>query len=261
LSGGVTIRADFAGWRRDSLLLTIVEATDSVVFREDWSGMLTGQWIPFGDPRPELFTGPDGVRGFWNRGDGSYTSGAYTRAHWNAEGGLGVEARISVPLTRGQAQVALLELVGGLDSLRLKGWDHFTGGSQRFFPEAGDRRCAIGYPGGEGPLGKARIDVASGPASGRLPVDSSLGKGQWLTVRLQIFPDGRCGIALNGHPLQRRAFALLRDLPFAVRLGVASAGTHVLHGPIKVWQGVRMDIDWDALDTASAALAGAGRPR
>jgi hypothetical protein len=259
--GGVTIHADLAGWRRDSLSLTITAASDSVVLREDWSGMLTGQWIPFGDPRPELFTGPDGVRGFWNRGDGSYTSGAYSRAHWNAASGLGVEARISIPLTRGQAQVATLELVGGLDSLRLRGWDHFTGGSQRFFPEAGDQRCAIGYPSGEGPLGKMRMSAASGLAGAVFPVDSGLGNGQWLTMRLQIFPDGRCGIALNGHPLQRPAFALPRDQPFAVRIGYASAGTHVLNGPITVWQGVRTDIDWEAPDTSRAALAGAGHPR
>ncbi len=259
--GRVTIHADLAGWRRDSLPLTIVEPSDSIVFREDWSGILTGQWIPFGDPRPELFTGPDGVRGFWNRGDGSYTSGAYTRAHWKAEGGLGVEARISIPLTRGQGQVATLELVGGLDSLRLKNWDHFTGGSQRFFPESAARKCEIGYPNGEGPLGKMRVGVSRGLVGVQLPVDSTLGRGQWLTVRLQIFPDGRCGIALNSQPIQRDAFAILRDQPFAVRLGYTSAGTHVLHGPIEVWQGVRTDIDWDALDTPSAALAGAGRPR
>lgn len=119
----------------------------------------------------------------------------------------------------------------------------------------------MGYPNGEGPLGKMRVGVSSGLTGALLPVDSNLGNGQWLTMRLQIFPDGRCGVALNGHPLNRVAFALLRDQPFAVRLGYASAGTHVLHGPIEVWQGVRTDIDWDALDAPGAALAGAGRPR
>jgi hypothetical protein len=92
-------------------------------------------------------------------------------------------------------------------------------------------------------------------------VDSSLGNGRWFRIRLQIFPDGRCGVALNDEPLWRPRRALKLDRPFAINLGNQSSNTKVLHGPIEVWQGVRTDIDWEALDTAGAALAGAGRPR
>ncbi len=258
--GSAMISAELSGWRRDSIRLTVVPAGDSIVLREDWSGTITGQWIPFGDPRPALYTRPDGVRGFWNRGDGSYASGAYTRQHWTASEGLGAEVRVSIPLSRGQWQVGSIELSGGFDSLHLAGWDHRTG----TWPSnpAGDprRNCGLSYPSGEGPLGRVRIGIG-GPGGAQFPVDSGLGNGEWITMRLQIFPDGRCGMALNGLPLRRPTRPLKLDLPFALRLGSAAAGAYVLHGPVEIWQGVRTDIDWDALDTSRAALAGAGRPR
>ncbi len=260
--GAVTVRVNVAGWRQDSLRTAVVAAHDSFMFREDWDRGLEAHWIPFGEPRPFLTVLEDGRPAFLNNGDGSYSSGAYTRAHWDASDGLGVEATVSVHLTRGQAQVATVDWVGGLDSLRLGDWDHL--GS--YMPLRGileNRLCGVGYPSGEGPVGKLRVSHLVGPWSKDLPVDSSLADGRPFRLRLQLFPDGRCGLALNGRPVSISDNALPLDLPFALRVGYASYRGRVLHGPLEIWRGVRHDVQWELLETPEArpAVSSAKRGR
>lgn len=260
--GAVTVRVSVAGWRQDSLRTAVVPATDSFVFREDWTHGIAAQWIPFGEPRPLLTVGDDGKPAFLNNGDGSYASGTYTRAHWDASEGLGVEATVSVHLTRGQAQVLTVDWVGGLDSLRLGDWDHL--GS--YMPLRGileNRLCGAGYPAGEGPVGKLRFSHLVGPWSTNLPVDSSLADGHTFRLRLQLFPDGRCGLALDGRPVSISENALPLDLPFALRLGYTSYQGRVLHGPLEIWRGVRDDVQWELLETPEVppAVSSAKRGR
>ena len=77
-----------------------------------------------------------------------------------------------------------------------------------------------------------------------------------MRLRLQLLPDGRCGIALNG-----RAFFLSRrpvNQIDAVRiyLSGSSVGTQALVGPIQVQRGVPAGVDWLALDRQKLTLAG-----
>jgi hypothetical protein len=83
-----------------------------------------------------------------------------------------------------------------------------------------------------------------------VPVEEWLRSGRWYTVRIQIFPDGRCAFALNGEAVWRSESAMSLDRPFGVLLEGKSVGTRILVGPLVVWEGVRADIDWDALDRA-----------
>ena len=242
--GQALVSVSAGGWRQATVSLTVFEARDSTVLQEDWTAALAPHWIGYGDPFPVIAEHRDGTPGFWNRGDGSYPSGAYSRDHWDARKGLGVEALISVPLNRGQWQVAALTLVGGLDSLHLGAWDHHTGGFPWNDP---DQVCGFNYPQGEGLLGKMRFASSVGARPHYTSVDSSLGNGRWFRVRVQIFPDGRCGVALDGVPLWRPRRALKLDRPFAINLGNQSSGTKVLHGQLEVWQGVRNDIPWNDL--------------
>jgi len=260
--GNAMVQVTIAGWRGDARLIRVVVARDSFIFRETWDQGIAPQWIAFGEPRPSIVTAPDGRPAFLNGGDGSYTSGAYTRAHWDATDGIGVEVSASVRLSRGQGQVLTMDWVGGLDSLSLGGWDHLGG----YMPLRGvleNRQCMTGYPSGEGPTGKVRFGHNAGPWERLIPVDSSLADGHLFRIRLQIFPDGRCGLALDGHPISISDFALPMDLPFALRLGYASYQGQVLHGPLEVWLGVRNDVQWDLLEPrdSMAVLSGAKRRR
>ena len=70
-------------------------------------------------------------------------------------------------------------------------------------------------------------------------------------MQLQIFPDGRCGVALEGRPL-----GLSRDIvPTSERYWVVVEGNslenRMLVGPLEVWEGVRGDIDWSRLGRGS----------
>jgi DNA-binding SARP family transcriptional activator len=247
-TGEATLTVSVGGWRAISRVLRVVAARRNSVLKEGWTGGITDNFIPFGTPLPALTTGPQDVRAFWNRGDGSYQSGAYSRRAWDASRGLGVEARISTKITRGQFQVATLSLLGGLDSAGLGGWDHRTSGMPVDPAIYTLRSCVIGYPSREGPLGTRRIGISTGPATRSLVTDTSLMDGHWYRLRLQIFQDGRCGAALDGRPLWISEKRLKTDRPYAVMLGYASNGTKVLHGPLEVWQGVRDDVQWSLLD-------------
>jgi DNA-binding SARP family transcriptional activator len=257
-AGSVTVHVSMGGWRTDSLPVRVAPARDTFLFREEWQQGIEARWQPFGEPRPYLRITPTGAW-FINAGEGSYSSGAYSRARWEAGGGLGVEARVSVPLTRGQGQSLQVAWVGGLDSGALQHWDHL-GGALPLNEVNQHRYCAAAYPAGEGPAGKVRFGFAAGPWGRSLPVDSSLGDGREFRLRVQLFPDGRCGLAVDGRPLLISPNALPQDYPYALLLGMASYRTEVRHGPIEVWRGVRNDVQWALLDGEGPANT-PGSPR
>jgi hypothetical protein len=82
-----------------------------------------------------------------------------------------------------------------------------------------------------------------GTPEGPRQADSTLRTGRWFTIRLQVFPDGRCGVAVDGKPIAGGE-TLALDRPFRVVLHGKSVGTRVLVGPLEVWEGVRSDVDW-----------------
>ena len=75
----------------------------------------------------------------------------------------------------------------------------------------------------------------------RLP---AIGQGVPTRVRLQVMPDGRCGVALDGVPLSLQpAFTHLDSM--RVILQGSSVGTRMLVGTITVRRGVPTDVDWN----------------
>jgi len=65
---------------------------------------------------------------------------------------------------------------------------------------------------------------------------------------MQIFPDGRCAIALNG---QRRAISEWRvPIGDSVVVFITAPSYHArfLVGRVEAWTGVRSDIDWSVVD-------------
>jgi len=72
--------------------------------------------------------------------------------------------------------------------------------------------------------------------------------GSWYAVRIQLFPDGRCGLAINGKPVWITNDALATNQRYRLLLWGNSLGNRMLVGPVKVWEGVPGDVDWSALD-------------
>jgi hypothetical protein len=148
--------------------------------------------------------------------------------------------RLSTPLTTNQWQRMRAGLVPSIDTLAL------VRGDQRKAPQSVGRHdlgCLAGYP-----IGAGRPKVFAGfavPEGISLGSDSSaIEAGKWWTLRIQILPDGRCGVAVNNRVVWVSESTVPLDGPFWLRLGDESAGTLILHGALRVWIGVRTDVDW-----------------
>ena len=242
-AGTVRITASLAGWRSTSRMLRIAGEPAKTVLNERWDDGWRARWITFGDPQPLVTQGPGMIRGFWNNGDGSYPSMAILREAFSAKAGLGVEIRLSTPLTKTVWQRARSILVAGIDTAA------FNGADQRKAPPFEGRvfqNCGATYPAEDGGPGQTRLAGMSGTSQVLElgPASDRLRSGAWWTLRIQIFPDGRCGLAVNDQVVWLSPEPIQLDGDFRLRLGDESAGTKLLHGPLQIWTGVRTDINW-----------------
>ena len=241
-TGAVTIAASIPGWRRAQRTYRIEGEPPTVLVREAWDASWPSRWLAWGDPAPTVKTGPGGVRGFANNGDGVFVSMGVSRRAFSARQGLGVEMRVSTPLTRTKWQRLRAYLVADIDTTALVGADQH-GGS----PSLGrlDTTCGVGFP-EPGSWGANRMTFLGGISNSTDfgTAASALRSGAWWTLRLQILPDGRCGIAINGRAVWLSTETVPLDRDYRVRLGDDSNGTTILHGPLEIWTGVRTDLDW-----------------
>lgn len=248
-TGSLWVGVTAGGWRSDSVLIAVEGTPPVEALHEGWGSRWQDLWVPFGEPMPATAAGPHGTRALWNRGDGSFASGVYSRATFGAAHGLGVETTISSPITATQWQTLVLQLDADLDSASLARWDHRTGPMPHRLVSGGtSTSCTAGVPAGEGADWAGQISVGSGQSSGLAALPPRFASGRWYRLRLQIFPDGRCGAALDGRPIWSSRRQIATDRPFHVVLSGNSAGTRMLFGPVTVWQGVMDGVDWAALE-------------
>lgn len=240
--GTVTVTASLAGVRQVQREFRIGGEPAVTILRERWDQTWRDRWLIWGDPSPRVEQGPGGVRAFANHGDGIFQSMGVLRRSLSAREGLGVEVRVSTPLTHTKWQRLRVGLTSGLDTNALMAADQRRG--PPVLPRA-DVTCGADYP-EPGEWGKSHLGAVGGMSS---VIDVSpwalvMRSGAWWTLRLQILPDGRCGVAVNGKAVWLSREPILIDGEFRVRLGDESAGTALLHGPLEVWTGVRTDVDW-----------------
>jgi hypothetical protein len=196
--GRARIEASLAGWRKVWKDVVVDAKPPITVFEESWDAAWRSRWFTFGTPQPEVVTGREGVRAFWNRGDGTYPSIGVSRRSFPARDGLGLEIRMSTPITRSNWQRTFTLLVAGVDTSRFAGADQ-----EREAPVTMGDFCGAMYPERDGPLGPNWLGLSAG-----IPLYREVGEagkqmasGQWWRLRLQIFPDGRCGVAVDGEAL------------------------------------------------------------
>jgi DNA-binding SARP family transcriptional activator len=261
-SGPLWVGVTAGGWRSDSVRIAVGSASPAEALREEWGGRWRDLWVPFGAPSPSIAAGPDGVRALWNRGDGSFASGVYSRDSYSAAAGLGAETTLSSPVTSTQWQTLVLQLDADLDSASLARWDHKTGGlPHRPIVGGSAISCNAGVPAGEGAEWAGQISLGAGQSPGRAALPPGFATGRWYRLRLQIFPDGRCGAALDGRPIWISRRPIRTDRPFHVVLSGNSVGTRMLFGPVEVWQGVRSGVDWAGVEANGARATAVGHPR
>ena len=88
------------------------------------------------------------------------------------------------------------------------------------------------------------VAPGAGGRSKSVPADSTWRLGAWHRIRIQLFPDGECGIAIDGVPVWRSPVRLPADQPYRTLIAGNSIDTKMLAGPLQVWRGVWKDIDW-----------------
>jgi hypothetical protein len=249
-AGSVTITANAGGWRKASRTITVNKASDRVVIDERWDTTIEPRWIPYGKPRPQLVD--DGRRGraFNNGGDGSFLSGAYSAATFPTANGLGIDVDLSTPLTRQQWQSQAVALLSSADSTRLAHWDHASGE----LPLDASQSCEFGFPAGsEGRRSGGEVNLWSGKLM-TVPSPAVIADGSWYHVRIQYFPDGRCGFAVNGRPIWISAPSPWTG-PARVNLAGSTRWITMRVGPLQVFTGVKSDIDWASFERSRAERA------
>lgn len=103
------------------------------------------------------------------------------------------------------------------------------------------------YPVGEGAGADNKIGYIYDLAAALNDPSLRINDGRWWRMRLQLFPDGRCGLAINGRPLY------VASSPDAAPTSVhpivqgSTAGTRMLVGRVTIRKGVPADIDWSTM--------------
>lgn len=224
-------------------LLTVVPAMAESLWTEEWNDSSLTSWYRIGWPDSRVVTLPNGAHWFFNNGDGSFESGVVSRQTFETRSGLAVELTVSMPVTDRQWQQLNLGLLSEVDPTK---FERARGHNAVPSPRGLENLCVVGWPGENAASTSARRDVAMANAAGQLsrPLDHRYLTGRQVSVRLQLFPDGRCGVAFDG-----QAF-LVTPEPTAwhdranLRIGGNSKGTTILVGPVRVFRGVLPGIDW-----------------
>lgn len=243
--GRVVIHASAGGWVSDSIELTIAAPNPRPLLGEDWSDAAASEWHAFGTPRPKLVRTARDVAALAPGGDGSFRSGVYSRLAARADAGLGMETMLAAAPTANPRQSVTVALTAALDSTALAGWDHLTGDPPGNRLEA-LQSCSITYP-ATGGLASGRFLLNAAATTGRVAVPESTSPPGWYRVRLQIFSDGTCGVAINGVPAWRSDASLATEHRYRVEISARSEGAPMV-GPVEVWDGVRGGVDWTMLE-------------
>lgn len=244
-AGEIEVTASAGGWRAARITTRAALPPTPVVTIEDWAGDPWARWRRFGEPEPRIDSSARGEKAFLNSGDGSFLSGAYTRTTAPAGRGLALDVDVSTPITSTQWQVLGVALVNS-DSSALATWDHRSG-----YPAfGGDWGCVQLYPGGERPRDRRTLGPVGDLASVLGEDAARIYDGRSWRLRLQVFPDGRCGIAINGVALLIKAPSgtAFSDSTHAhaVLMG-SSVGTRIAVRRATLTVGVPPGVDWDRL--------------
>lgn len=242
-TGVVSITASAGGWRTASVSVRVAGQASTTLVVETWDSGWRNRWIPFGEPGP-VVSERKGTKAFATNGDDDYLSGAYSRFSIAAEKGIAVDFDLSTPITATQWQEIIVSVGAVSDSSGLAKWNSRRGYISQFFD---DGACSFYFPGGEGQRAWARQDWFPGLQLTDPRLAEKIASGARYTVRLQLFPDGRCGLAINRHALSAINLVLRNDNPRKLLIEGKNVGSKLLLYPLRVRSGVPDDVDWSRL--------------
>ena len=242
--GFAVVELSAGGWRKTLETLEIRSATTKLLLDEKWDSGVNARWRVFGEPDP-IIVRDGGANAFFNNGDGDFFSGAYSRHTFDARRGISMDFDVSTPINRTQWQLIIAGLQPIENASRIDTWDHKTGYITGRIGE--EPACWFTYPIGEGkdrttqpPWYQSMISAMGNPSF-------RIDEGAWYRVRVQIFPDGRCGTAINGRALIINRDIRPLDIPVLSVIEGMSVDTKILVKRVMISSGVPTDIDWTGL--------------
>jgi hypothetical protein len=234
--GRFTVHVSAGGWVSDSARMVIGDPKATLLWRADWAPHSDGwrQSKLFGNPQPVPYRDARGWS-FFNRGDGSYSSGAYSLMAWPLSEGLSLETSVRLPRTHPVWQSITLGLSSSLDDPRFATWDHHTAGPPF---DGAAASCTTSIPASEGAAGVATVGVATETESRIVTAPVAVTRGDWVRVRLDVLADGSCVLTIDGKRLGMARGIAKPTLRRFVTYGQSKA-TNALVGPVEIWSGVR----------------------
>lgn len=245
--GTFEISVSAGGWRMASKRIRFVRPPAATVFEETWSqDSVSARWRVFGRPAPAIgATRPLGAA-FFPNGDDSYPSGAYTTSSWRGDQGLTLEFLASTPLNSPRHQSLTVSFRATADSAVLRQWDHRTGGPPGLAASS-IGECGFGFPPGETTASWSEVVIATfgGMSVQSLPV--AIADGSPRRWRVSVFPDGRCGLAIDSIPIAVSRTSISMRFPLRVWIMSQSHNTTIAVGSMRLWRGDPGGVDWSAL--------------
>lgn len=245
-AGAVLVTASAGGWTSDTVTITFGRRINQAILSEDWN--TSEAWMLWGEPIPDLQHGPEDILALSTNGDDFIGSGAYSRRTFNPQKGLRIDIAISAVTTQHNWQGAQVGLAP-LDREVLHRWDHKAG---TLPVQTHGVLCmfTLGPVPGENvqaPKAFYLITVTSRNLQTGKEILKPTPSKRWRLFSLQMFPDGTCGVAVEGNPLLRTQVPFSLPDSAHVLLEGRTYNTTILHGPLVVWQGMPDDIDWRML--------------
>lgn len=130
------------------------------------------------------------------------------------------------------------------DNERANGDIHFT---------ALDDQCGFSLPAGEGLTSSAQMSVFIAGQWRVLPLPAGAREGRWVRVRLQLSPDGRCGVAVDGVPIFVSRGRMRAGNAVQVQVSGNAHETDARVAELTVWRGVPPGVPWRSFAAAAAA--------
>lgn len=239
--GRATIRAALPGWAEVARTVDVRADVPQPVHEERWGEDWKRRWFDFGTPRPEVVQLAGAARLDVN-GDGSFRSGVVSRRSFDATRGLAVEGAVSVRITKPQWQVIALSLVSASDLSVVSEAERTTGVVDIF--GSADASCGMQLPAGEGVTLSRSFTTFMGQHAVTHSLPEGVATGRPLMVRVQLFPDGRCGIAVDGEPLFVSEGRMIGTGQVQLLLSGNAHESQATVGPLQLWSGVRPGVAW-----------------
>lgn len=240
-TGSVVVSVTAGGWRTSRHTVRVLPRDNRELARFDWSVPLDRDWLRFGSPRP-LIEAADSAPTLRPNGDADRTSGVLSRNEFDSSRGLALDVELSTPITMMQWQQVDVGFQANVDvekiaPVSIELGDLAIGASL-------NAACTFAYPGASESAHRGdslAMQYAHSKKTATAP--RWMRNGQPYKVRIQLLPDGRCAIAVNGIPVliaeKGRA-----DRKHRIQISGASVETRIAVGQLHLRAGVPKDIDW-----------------